>query len=43
VETVAAEMGAILGWDNNEQKRQVKEYKKYISLRQRYKAAHKDK
>ncbi len=43
VETVASEMGTMLGWNKAEQKRQVKEYKKYITLSQRYKAAHKDK
>lgn len=36
VETVAKEMGKLLGWNESEQKRKADEYRNYISLSQRF-------
>jgi glycerol-3-phosphate dehydrogenase len=37
IETVAGEMGKLLGWTESEQQRQSDEYRSYISLSQRFK------
>ncbi len=37
VDKVATEMGGLLGWNKNEQKKQADEYRDYVSLLQRFK------